>query len=121
MVWKCRRRRQKTLDLDTDSESDVTSIAGPVPPFVTTANPGLNRVCMGCSQTKSILAAFPLRRITTGCNHEPGFCRRCLEMSINVNLAQDGWEQVRCPENGCNARLEEGDVQEFASLDDVQR
>ena len=42
-------------------------------------------------------------------------------MEINASLAQNGWEQVRRPENGCNAQLEEGDVQEFASLDDIER
>lgn len=76
---------------------------------------------MGCSRTKSVVAAFPRRRITAGCTHEPRFCRRCLERRINVSLAQEGWDQVRCPENGCDVQLETADVQEFASLDDFQR
>ena len=121
LVWRCRRRKQKTFDLDTDSESDAASLPDPAPEVATVENRGLVRVCMGCSQKKSILAAFPLRRITAGCNHEPGFCRRCLEMRIHVSLTQDGWEQLRCPENGCNSQLEEADVQEFASSDDIQQ
>lgn len=129
MLWRCRRRRQKTFDLDSDFESGVDSIPNPAPAPVSTVtpipalvpNPGLHRVCMGCSQTKSILAAFPRRRITAGCNHEPRFCRRCLERRINVSLAQEGWEHVRCPETGCNSQLEAADVEEFAGLEDIQR
>jgi len=129
MLWRRRRRGQKTFDLDSDFESEVDSILYPAPPPITIAppllarvpNPGLHRVCMGCSQTKSILAAFPRRRITSGCNHEPRFCRLCLSRRINVSLAQEGWDQVRCPEDGCGIQLEAADIQEFASPEDIQR
>jgi hypothetical protein len=129
MLWRRSRQRQKTLGLDSDEESEIDSVADPAPFLVPspvsspvlTPDQGLNRVCIGCSESKSILAAFPSRRVTAACNHEPGYCRRCLERRINVDLAQDGWDQVRCPENGCNSRLEAADVQEFASLDNNQR
>ncbi len=135
-TWRCSRRRQKTIDVDTDFESDVASIADQAPAVIAIVsqekraiiapavlvieNQSINRVCKGCSQTKSIIADFPFRRITTSCNHEPGFCLQCLCKIINVTLTQGGWEQLRCPENACNARLEDTDVREFASLDDVQ-
>jgi hypothetical protein len=129
MLWRYKRRRQKTLDLDSDLESEVDPIPDPTAAPITAVtpfpdlilNPGMHRVCRGCSQAKSILAAFPRRRITAGCNHEPGLCRQCLERSINVSLAQGGWDHVRCPETRCDSQLEATDIQEFASPEDIQR
>lgn len=127
-AWHHRKRGPKEIDTDSDIESNATSEPDPVPG--SPSNPQAVRVrkpapetrqCMGCSETKSVLAAFPLRRITTGCNHEPGFCRRCLENRINISLVQRGWDQIKCPHNGCGSQLEAADVEEFASVDDFQK
>jgi hypothetical protein len=128
LVWRCRTQRSKTLDIGSEIESEDDSVQVPAPVHRRNAIPHPvltsipeTRVCMGCSETKSMLAAFPLRKITAGCNHEPGFCRRCLERRINLSLVQQGWDQVRCPDNGCGQQLESADVEEFASIDDFQR
>jgi len=51
-------------------------------------------VCMNSSYIED----FPEQKITELCNHSPTVCRRCLIQSIDSQIPDVSWDQVRCPE-----------------------
>jgi hypothetical protein len=62
---------------------------------------------------------FPQQRITSLCNHEPTVCRSCLTQSIDSQIPDVAWDQVKCPE--CPEALPYDVVKEWASKDAFER
>jgi hypothetical protein len=53
--------------------------------------------CMTCVETLR-LENFPCKKLTQECNHEPTVCNACLTRSIDLQIPEVEWDQVKCPE-----------------------
>ncbi|KAK4148600.1 hypothetical protein C8A00DRAFT_19598, partial [Chaetomidium leptoderma] len=69
------------------------------------------RECIICTDTKPV-SEFPTAAITKACDHEPTTCLLCVATSIQTDLNNRLWNEIKCPE--CRATLEYDDVQRFA-------
>jgi hypothetical protein len=56
---------------------------------------------------------FPQKKITQLCNHDPTVCQNCLSQSIDTQISDVAWDQVKCPE--CPETLPYDVVKEWAS------
>ena len=80
MFRKHQKRKQKSIDIDSDQDSGQGSGPDTGPVLISVPNPNLcpspapNKICMRCLETRPVVSDFPRRRITSGCNHEPGIC-----------------------------------------------
>jgi hypothetical protein len=62
---------------------------------------------------------FPQRKITDACQHEPKICLICLGRSIENDLQNRDWNQIRCP--SCLEILNYRDIKSFATQDTFKR
>ena len=53
--------------------------------------------------------------LTTGCSHKLKVCRKCVSMSIDVQIPDVTWDQIKCPE--CPSKLSYDVVKRYASFD----
>jgi hypothetical protein len=53
--------------------------------------------CMTCVETLR-LENFPSQKLTRECNHEPTVCNACLTRSIDLQIPEVEWDQVKCLE-----------------------
>jgi hypothetical protein len=72
-------------------------------------------VCMESQDAKN----FPSQKITVLCNHEPTVCRTCLTQSIDSQIPEVAWDQVKCPE--CPETLPYDVVKDWASPEAFER
>jgi hypothetical protein len=68
--------------------------------------------CCVCMDTLGA-ELFPQHKITELCNHAPTVCRNCLTQSIDTQIPDVAWDQLRCPE--CPETLPYDVVKEWAS------
>jgi len=62
---------------------------------------------------------FPPQKITASCNHSPTVCLSCLTQSIDSQIPDVAWDQVKCPE--CSEPLPYDVVKAWASEDFFER
>jgi hypothetical protein len=62
---------------------------------------------------------FPEQKITALCSHEPTVCRTCLTQSLDSQIPDVAWDQVRCPE--CPETLPYDVVKDWASPEAFER
>jgi hypothetical protein len=62
---------------------------------------------------------FPQQKITVLCNHEPTVCQACLTQSLDSQIPDVAWDQVRCPE--CSETLPYDVVKDWASPETFER
>lgn len=65
------------------------------------------------------LEAFPNRKITPACSHEPDVCLDCLAQHITSQFCNKMWNHIDCP--SCSARLLYEDVRAFATVGTFER
>lgn len=53
--------------------------------------------CCVCMDTLGA-ELFPQQKITQLCNHDPTVCQNCLSQSIDTQIPDVAWDQVKCPE-----------------------
>ncbi len=53
--------------------------------------------CCVCMDTL-VAELFPQQKITQICNHDPKVCQKCLSQSIDTQIPDVAWDQVKCPE-----------------------
>lgn len=68
--------------------------------------------CCVCMDTLGA-ELFPQQKITQLCNHDPTVCQNCLSQSIDTQIPDVAWDQVKCPE--CPETLPYDVVKEWAS------
>ena len=83
-------------DRDSDSEMGVE----------------IDKDCEVCFESLT-LEAFPTRKTTAACTHEPDVCLSCLAHAITSQSETKMWNLIDCP--SCSARLGYEDVQAFAT------
>lgn len=74
--------------------------------------------CGVCIESLS-LEAFPNRKITPACSHEPDVCLDCLAQHITSQSCNKVWNHIDCP--SCSARLGYEDVRAFATAGTFER
>ena len=74
--------------------------------------------CSVCMESLDA-TAFPQTKITELCNHNPTVCRSCLSQSLDSQIPDVAWDQVRCPE--CPETLPYGRVKVWASAEAFER
>ena len=74
--------------------------------------------CVVCTETIGV-ALFPGASITKSCEHPPATCLECVAMSIQSDLSNKLWNEIRCPE--CGELLEYDDVQRYADPETRER
>lgn len=74
--------------------------------------------CVVCIETLR-LEAFPSRKITPACSHEPDVCLDCLAQHITSQSSNKMWNHIDCP--SCSARLGYEDVRAFATAGTFER
>jgi hypothetical protein len=77
-----------------------------------------DRECVICTDTKPV-SDFPTAGITKACTHEPTTCLVCVATSIQTDLSNRLWNEIKCPE--CRELLEYDDVQRFADDETKER
>ena len=53
--------------------------------------------CMTCVETLRS-ENFPSQKLTRECNHEPTVCNDCLTRSVDLQIPEVEWDQIKCPE-----------------------
>lgn len=76
------------------------------------------RDCCVCMDSLSH-SNFPQQKITATCNHSPTVCLGCLTQSINSQIPDVAWDQVKCPE--CSEPLPFDVVKTWASEEFFER
>ena len=103
-----------TESLPVQRHSPINTKA--ITPIAATTAPAIENVtgieCTVCLERLEPIA-FPKRKITNACDHEPDVCLQCLSNSIATQFSNKLWDQIDCP--GCGQRLNYGDVKAFAS------
>jgi hypothetical protein len=74
--------------------------------------------CSVCTESLDA-TAFPQTKITELCNHNPTLCQSCLSQSLDSQIPDVAWGQVRCPE--CPETLPYERVKVWASAEGFQR
>ena len=70
-------------------------------------------VCMEYFPKSNSYAYFPERPITTSCNHKVMVCKSCIKQSIDLQIDDQHYDQVSCPE--CPEKLKIDIVAKFSS------
>jgi hypothetical protein len=81
-------------------------------------DPNQQADCCVCMNSWNI-EDFPEQKITELCNHSPTVCRGCLIQSIDSQIPDVSWDQVRCPE--CPEPLPYNVVKIWASQEVFER
>jgi hypothetical protein len=76
------------------------------------------RECMICVEDLD-LRQFPTEKVTAACNHNPTVCKGCLTKSINIQIPDVAWDQVKCPQ--CSVVLPFEVVKKYASPAEFER
>jgi len=74
--------------------------------------------CMTCVEILR-LENFPNQKLSWECNHEPTVCNACLTRSIDLQIPEVEWDQVKCPE--CSTILPFDMVKRHASAHMFER
>jgi len=74
--------------------------------------------CLTCVETLR-LEYFSSQKLTQECNHEPTVCNACLTRSIDLQIPEVEWDQVKCPE--CSTILLFEVVKRYASAHIFER
>jgi hypothetical protein len=74
--------------------------------------------CMTCVEILR-LENFPSEKLSWECNHEPTVCNACLTRSIDLQIPEVEWDQVKCPE--CSTILPFDIVKRHASAHMFER
>jgi hypothetical protein len=74
--------------------------------------------CCVCMESMG-LETFPQQKITQLCNHTPMVCRNCLIQSIDSQIPDVAWDQIKCPE--CPETLPYDVVQNWASREAFEK
>ena len=53
----------------------------------------------------------------TKCNHDPNVCRPCLTNLLEIAVRQGRFEDVRCPDTECQAKIAFRDVRGLVSTE----
>ncbi|KAH8588779.1 hypothetical protein B0O99DRAFT_693082 [Bisporella sp. PMI_857] len=69
--------------------------------------------CLIC-HCEEPLEDAPSRPPTFKCKHDPSVCSDCMIGFISNSIDKGGWQEIRCPDSGCDQVLTGGDVQAFA-------
>ena len=91
--------------------SDSTTSTNSNHAFERTHKTSNERECAICLESLPLLD-FPVRDITSSCNHEPNICASCLSKSIATQFTTKAWNIIDCPT--CSQRLDYADVMNFA-------
>lgn len=112
-------RRDKSRILDSQARS------APLDPinddFSSPSNenaPTPGQICTVCLESFEG-DQFPVRRLTSTCDHEPTICLSSLVTSISTQLSSKIWNQINCPD--CGVGLEHQDIKDFADDETFQR
>ena len=122
-------RRDSTRSAD---DSDLEEEPEAYPEKATFANDGeandldsdiemrvdIEKHCKVCFESFT-LGAFPTRKTTAACSHEPDVCLSCLAQSITSQSRDKMWNHIDCP--SCSARLGYEDVRAFATAATFER
>jgi hypothetical protein len=69
--------------------------------------------CLIC-QCEEPLEDAPSRPPTLNCKHDPSVCSDCITGFLSNAIDKGGWQEIRCPDSGCDQVLSGVDVQAFA-------
>lgn len=58
---------------------------------------------------------------TYNCQHEINYCTSCLQNWISASLESRGWDNIRCPESDCSAKLEAENIQQHADKETFEK
>jgi hypothetical protein len=58
---------------------------------------------------------------TYDCQHEINYCTLCLQSWISSSLESRGWDNIRCPESDCGAKLEVENIQQHADRETFEK
>ena len=72
----------------------------------------IDKKCAVCLESLT-LEAFPTRKTTAACSHEPNVCLSCLTHNITSQSRGNMWNHIDCP--SCRARLGYEDVRAFST------
>lgn len=80
-----------------------------------------NTECQICGAKLSPSNCLSRTKITQQCAHYAEICRLCLRIHINSQLNTNGWENVLCPQGGCQALMDFQAIQFHADAVTAER